>query len=308
MIRVSNNQLLEIASNVIDIEAAGVKGLVDLLDENFCKIVDAIINMKGKLIVSGMGKSGIIGKKIAATLASTGTSSFFMHPGEAFHGDLGMVTKDDILLMLSYSGETEEIIRLLPYAKTNSIFVASISGDPRSTLAKNSNNHICVRVKNEACPLQLAPTSSTTATLVMGDALAVALMKQRDFKPENFAEYHPGGSLGKKLLLKVKDRMHSKNLPVIQKSSSFIDLVECMTIGGLGVVVIQDENELTQGVVSSGDMLRAMKSQKYYLNICVNDMMTLAPVTVNENISIEQAEFLMKQKEITTLLVNDGII
>ena len=305
MTNISNSKLLDLAADVINAEADGVSGLIGLLDENFCQIVNVISNTKGKVIVSGMGKSGIIGTKIAATFASTGTPSFFMHPGEAFHGDLGMICKEDVLLMLSYSGETEEIIRLLPYAKEHNIFVASITGDVGSTLAINSNNHICASVAREACPLQLAPTTSTTAALVVGDAIAVALMEVRNFKPENFAKYHPGGSLGRRLLLKVKDIMFTDNLPVIRSDSFFYDLIEAMTNGNLGVVVVEDGEKRIKGLVSSGDMLRALRSNKGSSDILIEDIMTKEPVYIEESSNIEYAEKVMKKNEITCLLIQE---
>ena len=300
-----NIEILDIVKDVIRIESAGILGLEKLLDSNFVHSVDTILNTKGKVVVTGMGKSGIIGAKIAATFASTGTPSFFMHPSEAFHGDLGMVGKDDVLLMLSYSGETEEIIRLLPYAKENNIAVVSISGVPKSTLANNSDYFICASVEQEACPLQLAPTASTTAALVIGDALAIALMNLRNFQPENFAKYHPGGSLGRQLLLKVKDVMHTKELPVININNSFIELVQCMTAGKLGVVVVEDQQGYIQGIVSSGDMLRAMKAEVDYRDINLGKILTKTPKCIEEETSLAVAEEVMKKHEITVLLIQN---
>ena len=300
-----NIELLDIVKEVIRIESDAILGLEKLLDHNFTRAVDTILATKGKVVVTGMGKSGIIGAKIAATFASTGTSSFFMHPSEAFHGDLGMVEEGDVLMMLSYSGETEEIIRLLPYAKENNISIVSICGEPNSILANNSDHYICANVEKEACPLQLAPTSSTTAALVIGDALAIALMNLRNFKPENFAKYHPGGSLGRRLLLKVKDVMHIKELPVIKINSSFIELVECMTSGKLGVVVVEDEKGCIHGVVSSGDMFRAMKSNVNYTEINLESILTQTPKCIDEETSVAVAEEVMKKHEITVLLVKN---
>jgi arabinose-5-phosphate isomerase len=295
--------LLDRAKEVFRIESDGILGLEKLLDHNFTDAVEAILSSNGKVIVTGMGKSGIIGAKIASTFSSTGTSSFFMHPSEAFHGDLGMLQENDILLMLSYSGETEEVIRLLPYAKESQISVVSITGAPKSTLATNSNFHICATVGKEACHLQLAPTASTTATLAVGDALAISLMQLRDFKPENFAQYHPGGSLGKRLLLKVQDVMYTENLPVIKFGSMFIELAECMADGNQGVVAVSDEEGDLCGIVSSGDMIRAMKKEKSYKDISINQIMTEEPICADTGDSLEYAEKLMKDNKITVLFV-----
>ncbi|HID00026.1 MAG TPA: KpsF/GutQ family sugar-phosphate isomerase, partial [Piscirickettsiaceae bacterium] len=202
------------AKRVFDIEAAAIANLKTLLNDDFDGAVEAILNSSGRVVICGMGKSGLIGKKIMATLASTGTPSFFMHPGEAFHGDLGMVAPDDIFVAISNSGETEEVIRLLPFLKDNGNTIIAMTGNPASTLAKNADFHLNIAVPQEACPHQLAPTSSTTATLVMGDALAVALMEARNFQPQDFARFHPGGSLGRKLLTKVRHEMKTDNLPL----------------------------------------------------------------------------------------------
>jgi len=295
--------MLDVAKEVIRIESESILGLAKLLDQNFIDAINVILASNGKVIVTGMGKSGLIGAKIAATLSSTGTPSFFMHPSEAFHGDLGMVEKSDVILMLSYSGETEEIIRLLPYAVEHNITIVSISGSPKSTLAMNSDFHICAKVEKEACPLQLAPTSSTTATLVIGDALAIALMKSRDFKPENFAQYHPGGSLGRRLLLKVQDVMHKQNLPIIKFGSKFIELAECMAEGNQGVVAVFDDEGDLIGIVSSGDMIRAMRREKNYKDISINQIMTRDPICINGGESLEFAEKLMKDNKITVLFI-----
>jgi arabinose-5-phosphate isomerase len=300
-----NNKVIENAKNAINIEIKGIEELLKNLDVNFCDVVEAILQTKGKVVVSGMGKSGIIGAKIAATFSSTGTSSFFMHPAEAFHGDLGMVDKNDILLMLSCSGETEEIIRLLPYAKENGIFVASITGNKESTLAVNSNKHIYINIPKEACPLKLAPTTSTTVTLVLGDAIAIALMERRNFKPENFAKFHPGGSLGRKLLLKVADVMTVSDLPIIKLDDDIFNLIKVMTEKNTGVVVVNDQENKIIGVVSSGDMLRVLRDNKEYSGILIKNIMTKNPIYVEESLSIERAEKIMKKNEVTCLLIKE---
>ena len=209
------------------------------------------------MIVIGIGKSGLIGKKIAATLSSTGTPSFFLHPGEAFHGDLGMVGADDIVMLISYSGETDEVLKIIPFLKWNKNMIISITGNPNSTIAKNSHHHLNITITREACPLALAPTSSTTAALVMGDALAVALMESRQFQQEDFARFHPGGSLGRKLLAKVKDLMRTDNLPFINKDASFTELLLRMSEGRLGMVIVGTADNF-EGIVTDGDLRRAL--------------------------------------------------
>ncbi len=220
-------------------EIDSLKEVASSIGDEFTATIEAILNSKGKLIVAGVGKSGLIGRKIAATLASTGTPSFFLHPGEAFHGDLGMVEHNDLVILISYSGETDEVLKIIPFLKWNKNKIISITGNPNSTIAKNSDHHLNVCVySREACPLELAPTSSTTVTLVMGDALAVALMEARQFQHEDFARFHPGGSLGRKLLVKVKDLMRRDNLPFINKNASFTEMLLCMSEGKLGLVIV----------------------------------------------------------------------
>ena len=212
--------ILIIGKKVFDDEIQELIKIKNKLDDNFVKVINLIAESKGKLIISGVGKSGLIGQKISATLSSTGTPSFFLNPTEAYHGDLGVVEKNDILLLISNSGESDEVLKLIPFFKDNGNKIISFSGNPNSTLAKNSDLNLNIGIENEACPLKLAPTSSTTATLVMGDALAVGLMKIKNFKEMNFAKFHPGGSLGKQLLLKVQDVMKKDNLPVATPETS----------------------------------------------------------------------------------------
>jgi arabinose-5-phosphate isomerase len=224
-----------IVKEVFEIESKEIANLSNLLTEDFENAVDAVINSKGKFIICGMGKSGLIGKKIAATLASTGTPSFFLHPGEAYHGDLGMIERQDVVLLISNSGETDEVLKVIPFLKSQGNITISMSGNPSSTLAKNTTYHLNIAVQKEACPLQLAPTSSTTATLVMGDALAVALMKLRDFKDKDFAQFHPGGSLGRRLLTTVESVMKKENLPVCNESESIKNIIHTITDGKCGL-------------------------------------------------------------------------
>jgi arabinose-5-phosphate isomerase len=297
--------MLDIARRVFNDEIASLQEAAALIDENFTQAVNAILQSKGKLIITGAGKSGLIGKKIAATLASTGTSSFFMHPAEAFHGDLGMVGADDMVLLISYSGETDELIKIIPFLKWNNNPTISITGNPNSTIAKNTNWHLNVHITHEACPLKLAPTSSTTATLVMGDAIAVALMEARQFQPEDFARFHPGGSLGRKLLMRVKDVMRTDSLPFVADDISFTDLLLRMSEGRLGMVIVGNAENI-KGVVTDGDLRRALMRNPDTTAQSVNTMMSPAPVTVSEDELIHQAEELMLNKKITTILVTSG--
>jgi len=293
----------QIAKEVFKIEANEIAQLSKQLTSDFESSIKAIISSKGKLIISGMGKSGIIAKKIAATLASTGTPSFFLHPGEAYHGDLGMIEVKDIVLLISNSGETDEVLKLIPFLRRQGNTTISMSGNPSSTLAKNTNYHLNIAVEKEACPLQLAPTSSTTATLVMGDAIAVALMKLRDFKDENFAKFHPGGSLGRRLLTKVEDVMKKDLLPTCNEITPIIDVVHQITAGKCGLVVVLSDNKI-QGVISDGDIRRTMHSnEKGFFDLVAKDVMTRAPKTINGLEKLVQAEELMQKRKINSLLV-----
>jgi arabinose-5-phosphate isomerase len=295
----------EIAKRVFNIEIESLRYVADSLDDEFDKVVQAILNTSGKLIVIGIGKSGIIGKKIAATFASTGTPSFFLHPGEAFHGDLGMVGTNDIVIMISYSGETDEVLKIIPFLEWNKNTIIGVTGNPNSTVAKNSHYHLNINIKQEACPLALAPTSSTTAALVMGDALAVALMESRQFQQEDFARFHPGGSLGRKLLIRVKDLMRTDNLPFIGEDSSFTEVLLRMSEGRLGMVIVGDANYV-KGIITDGDLRRALVRSSDTSKLTVAEMMTRTPVFIDENEFIHQAETLMLEKKITTVLVGSS--
>ena len=292
----------EIAKRVFDVEIESLRFVADSIDEEFNRVVEAILNTTGKLVVIGIGKSGIIGKKISATLSSTGTPSFFLHPGEAFHGDLGMVGTDDMVILISYSGETDEVLKLIPFLNWNKNTIIGITGNPNSTVAKNSNYHLNINIKQEACPLALAPTSSTTAALVMGDALAVALMESRQFQQEDFARFHPGGSLGRKLLIKVKDLMRTDNLPFINEGATFTELLLRMSEGRLGMVIVGDAADV-RGIVTDGDLRRALVREPDTSKHTVLDMMTPNPVFIEETEFINRAEQLMMDKKITTILV-----
>ncbi|ELX2372358.1 KpsF/GutQ family sugar-phosphate isomerase [Campylobacter jejuni] len=294
---------LEIAKEVFEKEAQAILDLATNLDENFNQAVNLMLNTKGRCIVSGMGKSGHIGAKIAATLASTGTPSFFIHPGEALHGDLGMLTSEDVLIAISNSGETEEILKIIPAIKKREIPLIIMCGKKNSTLVKQGDIFLNIAVEKEACPLQLAPMSSTTATLVMGDALAAALMKVRNFKPDDFALFHPGGSLGRKLLTKVKDLMVSSNLPIVHPDTEFNDLVDVMTSGKLGLCVVL-ENEKLVGIITDGDLRRALKaSDKPRFDFKAKEIMSINPKVVDADAMASEAEGIMLKHKIKEIIV-----
>ncbi|MBX1176548.1 KpsF/GutQ family sugar-phosphate isomerase [Campylobacter lari] len=294
---------IKIAKEVFEIESKTILDLCDNLDENFSKTIDLILSIKGRCVVSGMGKSGHIGAKIAATLASTGTPSFFMHPGEALHGDLGMLTSEDVLLAISNSGETEEVLKLIPVIKKRKIPLIVMAGNQNSTLAKQADIFINIAVKKEACPLQLAPTSSTTATLAMGDAIAVALMRARNFRPDDFALFHPGGSLGRKLLTRVSDLMVSNNLPMVNPESEFNELVDVMTSGKLGLCIVL-ENEKLVGIITDGDLRRALRANgKPRFDFKAKEIMSEKPKTIEASAMASEAEELMLKHKIKEIVI-----
>ncbi len=296
----------EYASQCIKDEAQALLELIPQLDENFEKAVEMMFNCKGKIIVTGVGKSGNVGAKIAATLSSTGTPAFYINPLDIYHGDLGVMTPDDVVLALSNSGQTDELLRFLPMVLHMRVPVVSISGNPQSLLAKYSTAHITCSVKKEACPLNLAPTSSTTAALAMGDALAIALMMVRDFKPNDFAQFHPGGELGKRLLTTASDVMRSDNLPVIPKEMHLGEAIIHVSKGKLGLGVSL-ESERVVGLITDGDIRRAMeKWQAQFFNKTVSDIMTTSPKTVSPNTKITEIQTIMHKYKIHTVLVVDG--
>ncbi|MCV3482714.1 KpsF/GutQ family sugar-phosphate isomerase [Campylobacter sp. CNRCH_2014_0184h] len=296
-------EAIKIAKEVFEIESKTILDLCDNLDEGFNKVIDLILSIKGRCVVSGMGKSGHIGAKIAATLASTGTPSFFMHPGEALHGDLGMLTSEDVLLAISNSGETEEVLKLIPVIKKRKIPLIVMAGNQYSTLAKQADIFINIAVKKEACPLQLAPTSSTTATLAMGDAIAVALMRARNFRPDDFALFHPGGSLGRKLLTRVGDLMVSNNLPIVSPESEFNELVDVMTSGKLGLCIVL-ENEKLVGIITDGDLRRALRANdKPRFDFKAKEIMSDSPKTIEASAMASEAEELMLKHKIKEIVV-----
>lgn len=302
----SSKEILDLARRTLRIESAALGRMADSIDEKFVSAVDRILECRGKLIITGMGKSGLVGRKIAATLASTGTPSFFLHPGEAFHGDLGMISTGDVVLALSYSGETDEVLKIVPFVHANGNRLVSMTGNPESTLAKNSDIHLDVAVKEEACILHLAPTTSTTAQMAMGDALAVALMRLRDFTSMDFARLHPGGSLGRRLLMTVGNVMHKENLPVVRPDCPAAEMIHTISKGGLGLIVICDGDRI-EGIVTDGDIRRAMEQrQAEFFGIRATDIATRNPKTIRPEEKLIVAEKEMTRNKITSLLVTDG--
>ncbi|MGE6106944.1 KpsF/GutQ family sugar-phosphate isomerase [Aeromonas sobria] len=295
------------AKAVLDIEKQAIEGLHQYLDEAFDRACQLILGCGGKIVVTGMGKSGHIGNKIAATLASTGTPAFFLHPGEASHGDLGMISGGDLIIAISNSGESDEILALLPVLKRRGIPLICMTGNPASTMAKEANVHLCVRVEQEACPLGLAPTSSTTATLVMGDALAVALLEARGFTADDFALSHPGGSLGKRLLLRVGDLMHGGDLlPRVGIDATISQALLEVSRKGLGMTAVVDGDGLLAGLFTDGDLRRILDLRVDVHSTPIAQVMTVNCVTVRPEMMAAEAVKLMETKKINGLLVVDG--
>ena len=295
----------EYAIQCIKDEAQALLDLIPKLDENFDEAVEMIFHCHGKVIVTGVGKSGHIGAKIAATLSSTGTPSFFINPLDVYHGDLGVMTKDDIVLAISNSGQTDELLRFLPMVLHMQIPIVAMSGNPRSLLAKYATCHLNVSVSKEACPLNLAPTSSTTATLAMGDALAVALMEKRNFQPKDFAQFHPGGELGKRLLTTAQDVMISDHLPVITPEMNLGDAIIAVSQGKLGLGVAERDGVIA-GLITDGDIRRAMERWKAEsFNKTVADIMTVHPKTVSPHAKISDIQQIMNRHKIHSVLVVD---
>ena len=296
----------EYAIQCIKDEADATLSLINQLDENFDKAVDMMFHCKGKVIVTGVGKSGNVGAKIAATLASTGTPAFFINPLDVYHGDLGVMTPEDVVLALSNSGQTDELLRFIPMVLHMNIPIIGISGNPNSLLAKYSTIHIKVKVEKEACPLNLAPTSSTTAALVMGDALAIALMQVRNFKPQDFAQFHPGGELGKRLLTTAQDVMISENLPIIPQDMHLGEAIIDVSKGKLGLGVSLTDGKVA-GLITDGDIRRAMeKWQAQFFDKTVSDIMTRHPKTVLPTTKISEIQRIMHKYKIHTVLVIDN--
>ncbi len=295
---------LAIAQQTLDIEIAALKAMRQRLDHRINKAVEIVLEMRGRVVVVGMGKSGIIGQKIAATLASTGTSAFFVHPGEAFHGDLGMIKPIDVALLISNSGETEEVLRILPFLQYQKNKIIAMTGKMQSTLAQHADVVLDVGVEREACKNNLAPTSSTTNTLAMGDALAVALTEKRNFQPEDFARFHPGGSLGRRLLTRVQDVMCKEPLPVCAPTSSFREVVNAITYGRLGLTLVMDD-EVLCGIITDGDVRRAFDVYEDVKSLHAEKIMAANPLTINADTRFADAESYMREKKVSALVVQD---
>lgn len=297
----------EIAQQTLQIEAQTLLESAKNIDDVFDKAVEMVLACKGKLIVTGVGKSGLIGAKMAATFASTGTPSFFLHPTEALHGDLGMIGKDDVVLAISYSGESEELSSILPHIRRFGTPIIGMTRDKDSTLGSYSDLVIDVVVQKEACPLNIAPTSSTTLTLALGDALAVCLMKAKNFQKSDFASFHPGGALGKKLFVKVKDLMRTKDLPLIGAQTKVKDAIVKISEGRLGTVLVVDEQQRLLALVSDGDIRRALMSEDFSLEESVLKYATLNPKTIeDENLLASEALVMIEEKKIQLLVVTDS--
>ena len=297
---------INIAKEVLLTEAKELENAANNISDEIAKAVELIIPISGKLVVTGVGKSGLVGAKIAATLASTGTSSFFLHPTEAMHGDLGMIGENDVVLAISYSGESEELIQILPHLKRFNIPLIAMARNSKSTLAKYADVFFNINVDKEACPLDTAPTSSTTLTMAMGDALAVCLMRKKDFQKEDFASFHPGGSLGKKLFIRVSDLLKSKNLPIVSRETILKDAIVTMSEGRLGNVIIVDENEKVVALLSDGDLRRALMNEDFSLDCNVESVATKNPKMLrNKNMLASDALEIIENYKIQLLLVVD---
>jgi len=295
-----------IAQETLNIEAQTLLSAAKNIDDVFDKAVEIILGCKGKLVISGVGKSGLIGAKMAATFASTGTPSFFLHPTEALHGDLGMIGKDDVVIAISYSGESEELSSILPHIKRFDIPLIGMTRDTNSTLGRYSDLVIKVEVEREACPLNTAPTSSTTLTLALGDALAVCLMRARDFQKSDFASFHPGGALGKKLFTKVSNLMKRDNLPIISDQASVKDAILAISEGRVGTALIVDKDERLVALMSDGDVRRALLSEDFSLEDSVMDYATHNPLSIDdEEMLASDALVLIEDKKIQLLVVTD---
>lgn len=297
-------QALELAREVLRIEAEAVTALIGRIDGTFLAAVNLVLACRGRLIVSGMGKSGHIGRKIAATFASTGTPAYFVHPAEASHGDLGMITGDDVVIALSNSGESEELVRIVPILKRQGAKLIAMTGNPASSLARQADVHLDAAVAQEACPLGLAPTASTTAALALGDALAVAVLDARGFGPEDFARSHPGGTLGRRLLTHVRDVMRpAEAVPIIGPAATLAEAVLAASRGGLGMTAVVDEQRRVLGIFTDGDLRRTFEKRLDFNGVAIADVMTRSPRTIGpEKLAVEAVE-MMERHHINQLIV-----
>lgn len=295
----------EIASQCLKDEAAAVIGLVNQLDDDFEKAVQLMYECKGHVLVSGVGKSGHVGAKIAATLSSTGTPAFYINPLDALHGDLGMVTENDVALLISNSGNSDDLLRIVAFLNETNVPIISMTGNPDSLLARHSQYHVKVMVEREACPLNLAPTSSTTSAMAMGDAMACSLMEMRNFKSKDFAKFHPAGSLGKKLVTKVRNVMYTENLPVVTKDMKLADAIIIISKGQIGTGVVM-ENDTILGIVTDGDIRRAVEGNKEnFFDVSVEQIMSRKPKKVSPDDSLSDIQDIFHTYMIHTLLVVD---
>jgi len=298
-------EIREIAARCLRDESQALLDLIPQLDGNFDGAVNLLYNCKGHVVLSGVGKSGHIAAKIAATLASTGTPAFYVNPLDALHGDLGMITENDVALLISNSGNSDEILRMAAFLEERNLPIVALTGNPESLLAHTSTHHINVAVEKEACPLNLAPTSSTTAAMAMGDALACVLIELRHFKAQDFAMFHPGGLLGKKLVTKVKDVMYTEHLPIIPPEMKLIDALISISNGHLGLGVVMREDRIL-GIITDGDIRRAVEgSKENFFNISVSEAMTKTPKTINPEAKLTQIQYMFHKYKIHSLLVVD---
>ena len=302
----ATSRALDLACEVLHIEAAAVLALTQRIDENFLQALNIILACEGRVIVSGMGKSGHIARKIAATLSSTGTPAYFVHPAEASHGDLGMITAKDVFVALSYSGESQELITIVPVIKRQGARLISLTGNPRSSLAKASDVHLDAAVDKEACPLGLAPTASTTAALALGDALAVALLDAKGFGEEDFARSHPGGSLGRRLLTHVRDIMHSgKGIPAVNQNATLAEAVLEISRKGLGMTAIVDDAWQVLGIYTDGDLRRTLEKRVDFTTTLISAVMSRSPRSIAPDALAAEAVQVMEQYNISQMLVTD---
>ena len=294
---------LQIARETLSVESQALTQLSQRLDDEFSQVVDLILACEGRLVIGGIGKSGLIGKKMVATFASTGTPSFFLHPTEAFHGDLGMLKPIDIVMLISYSGETDDVNKLIPSLKNFGNKIIALTSNKNSTLARHADYVLDITVEHEVCPNNLAPTTSALVTLALGDALAVSLITARHFQPADFAKFHPGGSLGRRLLCKVKDQMQTR-LPITTPDTSFTDCLSIMNEGRMGVALVMENQQQLKGIITDGDVRRALTANGAdTLNKTAKELMTSSPKTIHENEFLAKAEDLMKEKKIHSLVV-----
>ena len=300
--------IIEKAKQVLKIESESIQALINRIDDTFVKAVNLLDKCKGRVVITGIGKSGIIGKKISATLASIGVPSIFLHAADGTHGDLGMITSNDIVIAISNSGESEEILNLLPAIKRFNVTLVSMTGNLNSTLAKKSNIVLNISVKEEACPLGLVPTASTTATMALGDALAMALLDKRGFKEEDFAVLHPSGSLGKKLLIQVDDLMHiGSNIPIINKDAPLKDVIMEISSKKLGMAIVVNQDDKVLGIITDGDLRRLMKKkEKDIFKTTAKEMMSINPKTIEKNALAARALQIMEKHSITSLIITNG--